>query len=330
MDYLWSLAQQFIRYITADKDTLYIFSPLNIGDFLINGGFCHALLKKKHKKACVLIVNEKFAKSGTINFVGVKEIQYMPKLLMDFIRQYVRETREYETDNFIYGHFKVEKNFYILNTNLCFVDQWKEDVFDLPLNTELIPPIIEPPTDYQEQRLHEAYTLDRERTIILAPYANTVPNLEETFWEKLASELKKKNKDYVFYTNVAAPNEKVIPGTAPIITDFSELMYIADKVKCFIGLRSGIFDLLAFTNARLLYVMRSSAKWYYDLRLNYNHTNNKAFYLASPPEKERLTSFMQENNIDSFDEGHFYGHVPARDFALDVDSLLERIINEVD
>ena len=279
MDYSLALAKDLIRYITADKDTLYVFCPFSIGDFLDVGGLCHALLKKKRKKSCVLILSDRFENSGSINFVGVKEIRYMPQALADFISRYIRETHEYETDNFIHAHFPIGQYGFIWNENLSMVDRWKENSLGLPLNTELIPPIIEPPADYQEQRLHEAYTLDRERTIILAPYANSNANLVESVWEKLVSELAKKNKDYVFYTNVAAPHEKVIPGTAPIITDFSELMYTADKVKCFIGLRSGIFDLLAFTNARL-YIINTFTMWYYDLRLNYNHNNENIFVSA--------------------------------------------------
>ena len=307
MDYSLALAKDLIRYITADK---------------------------KHKQICVLIAQERFINSG-LNFVGVTEIRPLPKETMDLIRQYVYASRDYETDNYVYGHFHMKDRVenwnggLIWNENLSMVDRWKENSLGLPLNTELIPPIIEPPADYQEQRLHEAYTLDRERTIILAPYANSNANLVESVWEKLVSELAKKNKDYVFYTNVAAPHEKVIPGTAPIITDFSELMYTADKVKCFIGLRSGIFDLLAFTNARL-YIINTFTMWYYDLRLNYNHNNSKEFYIASAPEQLLLQAFMKQNNLSSIDNVIFYGRLLGKDIALNTDSLLERIINEVD
>ena len=136
----------------------------------------------------------------------------------------------------------------------------------------MIPPLIESPTDYQKQRLHSDYVLDKKRTIVLAPYANSCANLEEAFWEKLASELI--GKGYVLYTNVASSREKVISGTAPMTTTFNELIYLAEKVNCFIGLRSGIFDLLAFTNARLLYIGGSK---FYNLNWNFNHTNSVEF-----------------------------------------------------
>ena len=97
-------------------------------------------------------------------------------------------------------------------------------------------------------------------------------NLEENFWEKLASELI--GKGYVLYTNVSNSREKVIQGTAPMTTTFQELMYIAEKVNCFIGMRSGIFDLLVFTNARLLYIGGGKL---YNLNWNFNRTNSVEF-----------------------------------------------------
>lgn len=335
MDYSLAVARDFLRYTMSDKDTLYVFLPFSIGDFLIVGGLCHALLKKKRKKACVMILNNRFENSGSINFVGVKEIRYMSRLLIDFIRIYIYATREYETDNFIYGHFHMRQHFenwnggLMWNENLSLVNRYKENVFGLPLDTELLPPIIDPPTDYQKQRLHNNYILDKERTIILAPYATSIANLEEAFWAVLVSELTRKNKNYVIYTNVAAPHEKVIPGTAPIITTFPELFYLAEKVKCFIGLRSGIFDFLAFTNARLLYV-NSSINWLENLDVNLNHTNSKAFYLPSAPEQVQIQAFMQQNNLISIDDMTLQGRISGRDVALNMNFLVEKIVNAVD
>ena len=44
------LARQLIRHMTANKNTLYVFCPYNIGDFLINGG---ALEEKAQADLCI-------------------------------------------------------------------------------------------------------------------------------------------------------------------------------------------------------------------------------------------------------------------------------------
>ena len=326
------VGQQLFQYITRDKNILYVFCNASIGDFLIVGGLCHALLKKKRKQTCSLILNERYIKNADlINFVGVTEIIYFPPLLDSLIDGYVHATRQYETDNYIHGYFKKDQNGLIQNENLSFVDRYKENVFGLPLDTEVLPPLITPLSDYQKQRLHEAYVLDKERTIILAPHSLTAAIFEEAFWLKLISELKQKNKDYIFYTNVAYPHEKVISGTAPIVTTFPELIYLAEKVNCFIGLRSGIFDLLAFTNAKLLYINRDIKDWwFFDLKLNFNHSNSRPFYLLSPPEQEVLRVFMQQNNLTSIDNLQFMNRVMGSDSSLDLNSLIEKIVSAVD
>ena len=72
---IFAIIQPFFRHMTRDKDILYVFCPCSIGDILIVGGFCHALLKKKRKKTCVFITHDRYVKnSGLINFVGVTEI----------------------------------------------------------------------------------------------------------------------------------------------------------------------------------------------------------------------------------------------------------------
>ena len=309
--------QRFLNEISQDKATLYVICPSNIGDIMINGGLCHALLKKKRKKVCVLIAKDRFESAG-FNFIGVLETRCVTPEFMNAIREYVHTTGEYEGDNYIYGHFHKHPtlNGYIMSSG-TIVKRYKKDVFDLPLETELLPPFIDSPSDSQIQLLNSNYVLDKERTIILMPYANSIINLEMSFWEQLATKLTEKNKDRVIYTNVSNPKEKVIPSTAPMVTTFQELIYLAEKVKCFIGLRSGIFDLLAFTNAKLLYIMRPRMLCF-DLKLNFNHANSRAFYLEIPEPADVQAWLKQHSNL------------PAANVFFDEESLRENILASVD
>lgn len=327
-------ARDILRYIAHDKNILYVICPSNIGDLLAAGCLCHALLKKKRKRTCVLIALDRFKNCG-LNFVGVKEVRYISRTLINLTYQYVNVTREYETDDYFYVHTNWKRNPEDISRigfseDLPFMDRYKKYIFDLPVETELLPPIIDSITAAQKQRLHETYILDKKRTIILAPYANSVQKLEESFWAKLVTTLLRKNNEYILYTNVAAPNEKVIPGTAPIVTTFPELIYLAEKVNCFIGLRSGLFDLLAFTNARLLYINRNIFDlWDYDLDINFNHTNSKAFYIGIS-EWEEIKAFMNQNNIHSPDKLIFFDHVKGSDVSFEIDSLIKKIVDSVD
>ena len=191
----------------------------------------------------------------------------------------------------------------------------------------MLPPIIDPP-QHSKQRLHETYVLDKKRTIILAPYARSTNNLDESFWAKLVAELARKD-EYVFYTNVAAPDEKVIPDTAPIVTTLPEAMYVAENVNCFIGMRSGLFDLLAFTNVRLLYINPTISWQCHDLDINYNNTNSRAFYIGIA-EQAHIRSFMERNNIKSVDDMIFFDRIRGRNIAFNTEFLLKKIVDAVD
>ncbi len=90
---------------------------------------------------------------------------------------------------------------YIYDDNLNFVDRYKKNVFEIPLDTPLMTPIIAAVTDENISNLYQKYILNKERTIILCPYANSLQNLDINFWIFLVRILRDKN--YIVYTNVA-------------------------------------------------------------------------------------------------------------------------------
>ena len=333
MDWLES-AYALLQDLTRDKNVLHVFCVNHIGDFLLTGGLCHALLKKKGKQSCILICGDRF-KNYDLSFVDVTEIRGLSQKDLDILLKYCTETGEYEGENYIYsapfGKIKGRDGQYRYryNREFSFLNRIRVTALNLPVDTKLLPPIIAPVIDEQKQRLHETYILDKKRTIILIPYATVMKRLDETFWTGMVAELKRKNSKYVFYTNVATPDEKVIPGTEPIVTTFPELMYIAEKVNCFIGLRCGPFDLLALTNAKLLCIPRHTNWWIYNLNINYNHTNGRAFYIGIR-EQSYIQAFMEKNKIPSLAELPLYNHVKGTDIFFDMDSLSKAIVDSVD
>ena len=325
-------ARKLLQNLTKNENTLYIFCINHIGDFLITGGLCHALLKKKRKQSCVLITHERFANCG-INFVGVSEIRSIPLEQLNLLMRYVIAIGEYEADNYIYMRSfrrlkgKDGKFHSVMDRSQFFLGRYKK-TSGLSLDTELLLPIITPITEDQKQRLHETYVLDKKRTIILIPYSQVNIQLEETFWTNLISELVRKNGEYVFYTNVTNPDEKVIPGTAPIVTTLLEAMYVAENVNCFIGMRSGLFDLLALTNVRILYINKDSNWWHFNLNLNFNHTNSRGFYIGIS-EQAKIQAFMEKHNIPSLEKLPLYNHVKGTNLFFDMDIMLKEIVDSV-
>ena len=318
--------KQLMDSIMTEQNVLYVICPDHVGDFLINGCFCHALQKMKRKKSCVLIACDKL-RTLNIDFVGVSDIIYVPQKFLDLMKCYTIMTSSYETDKYFHGHFREDENHRLLwNRTLCFLDRFRQNVFSLPLGEPLVPPIIHDIDEKERHELHKRYQIDK-KTIILMPHAYTIREiLHEDIWIRLHTELQRRG--YQVYTNVAG-NELPIKGTLPLHASLPELFYIAGKIHCFIALRSGVLDFLTFSKAKILCILVPEA-WYYDLSLNYPDCNSKSYYYIGCYRKE-IESFMQQNNITDFRRLNFASeHVDAAKLYLEDESLIDAILQDVD
>ena len=102
------------------------------------------------------------------------------------------------------------------------------------------------------KQIIKKYNLLKDKTIFLAPYANTyIDELELEWWNNLVLELNKKG--YKVFTNAGA-NEEAISGTSKIFIPFSCLAPITEYCGSVIGMRSGLFDVLAFSTCKKIII----------------------------------------------------------------------------
>jgi len=90
--------------------------------------------------------------------------------------------------------------------------------------------------------------IEQGKTVILSPYAKSVTMLPEGVWEQIAKIYIQKG--YRCFTNVAEEGEKPISGTVGISPQIAELQSIVEKAGTFIGIRSGICDVLKYAECR--------------------------------------------------------------------------------
>lgn len=100
--------------------------------------------------------------------------------------------------------------------------------------------------------------MKKGKTVILAPYANTVSNADVRMWERLAEKYGKSG--YAVFTNSIGEKEPVIKGTMPLAAPLEEMPDLVEYAGTFIGIRSGICDLVASAKAEkiVLYPDKSS------------------------------------------------------------------------
>ena len=85
------------------------------------------------------------------------------------------------------------------------------------------------------------------RAAILSPYAKSVTTLPDGVWNTIVDNLK--GKSYQVFTNVIG-DEKTLPGTIPISPKLNEMKSVVERADLFIGIRSGLCDILRTANCR--------------------------------------------------------------------------------
>ena len=314
--------KNFLDEITANQNWLYMFIPCSIGDFLIASGLSYAVQARKNKSATVLIAQERM-KNLAVTYENVAGTIFLPMDLLKATDTLIRGTETYERDNFIYGNFHMD-DLRAYDNILTAVDKYKRYVLDLPIDTPLAYPIVKSLDDENISNLRAKYILDKQRTIILLPYAKTLNNLDQNFWVTLVKIFQSRN--YVVYTNIAG-DEKPVEGTLPITTNFPELYYITDKVKCFIGLRSGVFDFLAMTDAKIFNIQKFPA-WDWDIKFNYPNCDAQTFYDAVKY-KQPLEDYLKAKGLPPKIELN-HEKISMKDIYFSYEDILGAIVDAVE
>lgn len=113
-------------------------------------------------------------------------------------------------------------------------------VFGLPVSTKPYCPV-------RLQEYKELLQIRPGKSVILSPYAKSVTALRQEVWAQIVDYYKAKG--YVCYTNVAG-DERPLPGTQLISPAIFEIQSVAERAGTFIGIRSGLCDVLREASCR--------------------------------------------------------------------------------
>lgn len=113
-------------------------------------------------------------------------------------------------------------------------------VFGLPQDTA--PVIPRRWNDYGDLGL-----IEKGHAVILSPYAKSVTALPEKIWDDIVCDYQEQG--FQIFTNVAG-DETPLPGTAALSPAISEIKSVVERAGTFIGIRSGICDVLRTADCR--------------------------------------------------------------------------------
>jgi len=106
--------------------------------------------------------------------------------------------------------------------------------------------------------------LIQNKTAILSPYANGWYITEYSIWEKISDILKRKG--YIVCTNCADEYEAPIRGTKPLLFSVEYAVEIIEEAGLFIGLRSGLCDLISNAKCTKIIVYLNKGSMFLNLK----------------------------------------------------------------
>lgn len=97
--------------------------------------------------------------------------------------------------------------------------------------------------------LFEQKNLVLDKTILISPVSHSVEPIKDKIYEKVVEKLN--NKGYVVCTNVCG-DEKPLPGTIGVQIPYSCVIDFVNKCAGFIGMRSGLCDVISSTSSKMV------------------------------------------------------------------------------
>lgn len=93
----------------------------------------------------------------------------------------------------------------------------------------------------------EKYRLKKGKTILISPYANTTSKIPEDVWKSIIAKLIDNGYDVV--TNIGTDEEEPLDNTIGLFIPYKYLIDFVNKAGGFIGVRSGLCDIISSTAA---------------------------------------------------------------------------------
>lgn len=120
----------------------------------------------------------------------------------------------------------------------------------------------------------EQNSLPQGKTVLISPYSTGLEEygIPEEFWTNLAMALK--SREYFPVTNCAG-EEECIEGTIALNIPYRQIVPFLEKAGCFVGIRSGLCDVIAGADCKKIILHTYKAKWWIDGRsIPYTGLNN--------------------------------------------------------
>lgn len=212
-----------------------------LGDIVFVMSYLPYFLEKRNVRKCVIgVIGKACAQVGELFRA---DIEIFSQKDMDELIQACLYTQDY---NYFIAH---QDRPYVVNLHKALyvkcipLEQiYCCGVFGLPANTKPVRP--------EKERLRQYPKLQdirKGKAVIFSPYAKSVTTLPDEIWQNIVQYYK--DKEYQCFTN-AVGDEQALEGTLKISPDICELQSVVEYAGTFIGIRSGLCDVLKYAKCK--------------------------------------------------------------------------------
>jgi hypothetical protein len=158
----------------------------------------------------------------------------------------------------LFWDWRVRRHANISRLPITFDDSFRYDVFRLDESAARSAPEFSAGAGAVGE-FFGAHGLKMGRTVVLSPYMGLrMFELPMAIWAGAASRLAALG--YSVCTNSAGDDEPPVPGTEAVFFPFSAAVPIMDAAGCFVGLRSGLCDVISSSECRMVVIYETATE----------------------------------------------------------------------
>lgn len=242
--------QKVYEYILGkygEKCKIYVGQHPGTGDVYIQAMFLQEIVSSSEEKYVFTVIGS--AASKIAHIWGIKTIECLSLQQSNDLISYARFMTRIKRLNIDILHYHPMEYFYdaylgyLRNyRGLNFFKMMSLAVF----NHNGVYPSSLPKFEANIEKirnLNKKYHLIPGKTVLLAPYANSLNMLPMEFWIKLAKKLN--NLGYRVCTNSFGKDEPIIEGTCGLALEYNDLIAFLEQAGAVISLRSGLSDCIS-------------------------------------------------------------------------------------
>lgn len=246
------------RIAESDTDCMHVLICDHIGDFIYTMGYLDALKKQSGYKHITIYVTRKFAKliglyPGKVDHVEVLDERSMNALLKMSTSEH--GARVYQRINNLRivnpaNAFTIGNYDYIVGyPNIVFRNCICYGCLRLVSDDNFNPPVLQGQATIAEKRI-------LKNAVILIGQARYLPDIDPGVLKEIIEKIRAEG--YEVYTSLETDSDESFEGTDGLVCSLMDLIRMAPEAKMILGVRCGIFDMLAYTDSRLMIIYTGS------------------------------------------------------------------------